>query len=360
MPFIAIVALMFAAQASAGLSPCDLVPERDLPNCRFTTRSTYALHGPVHTVPVQTQTLAPDPGTRDPKLQASPRLFVQQPGVWLVFSPEGDLIENAGSLAANRTPLNPSSERKFQEGLMTVVIGGTPGDPESYRRETRVAHDGELEQTLFYEHGRVVSHTIERRDSSHRSVEQFTYDGNGKLIAHSIERRDDCGRMLEWIVFNGGRLTLHVRDTYDDSTDGDEASSLISREWLDEQGLPFRQISLRNGTATSAWQRPNWGKLCEQSSSVGLNFWFEYATSYEFQPNGTVLNRVEHHQGRYGNIDNDDLELLDQDERLLEKIAYRYVRDNAGSWTERTTSILDPTTGRMVEVRLDKKELTYY
>jgi hypothetical protein len=51
---------------------------------------------------------------------------------------------------------------------------------------------------------------------------------------------------------------------------------------------------------------------------------------------------------------------LNQDGKMLEKVAYRYVRDKLGNWTERTASVFDPATGQMVDVRLDKRDLTYY
>jgi len=45
---------------------------------------------------------------------------------------------------------------------------------------------------------------------------------------------------------------------------------------------------------------------------------------------------------------------------LLEQIAYKYVRDSRENWTERTAFILDISTGQLVDVRLDKRILTYY
>ena len=92
---------------------------------------------------------------------------------------------------------------------------------------------------------------------------------------------------------------------------------------------------------------------------MGLNFAF-HSVYYEFQPDGSLLTTIQHHKGLYGNIDNDDVELLNQDGKMLEKVAYRYVRDKLGNWTERTASVFDPATGQMVDVRLDKRDLTYY
>jgi len=139
-----------------------------------------------------------------------------------------------------------------------------------------------------------------------------------------------------------------------------DSSALISRAWFDKNGSRFREITLRNGEATSWWQRPDCGTVCEQNDGVGLDFSFDHSISYEFQPDGSLLTTIQRHKGRYGDIDNDDAELLNQDGKVVEKIAYRYLRDQFGNWVERTVSIFDPVTGQMVDVRLDKRDLTYY
>jgi hypothetical protein len=123
----------------------------------------------------------------------------------------------------------------------------------------------------------------------------------------------------------------------------------------------FREITLRDRVATSWWQRPACREICStQHDGVGLNLPFERTISYYFEPDGSLLTTVEHHPGRYGNIDNDAVELFDLHGNLLEKIAYRYVRDSRGNWTDRTASILDPSTRQLVDIRLDTRTLTYY
>ena len=350
MHLVALAMVMLMTEAGAQQPPCDLVPEQELPNCHFTNRSNYALHGRVHTVRVIRHELSPDPRTRDRNTHTAPKLFIQAPGVWLVFSPEGDLIENAGSLSPDGSPLNPSR----------TVVSGTPDDPRAFLVEKRSNPDGGPVEEFVYEHEKLFSHHVQKRDRSGRSVEDFTYDAKGDVMSHSSERYDSRGRIVEVIVFDHDRLVLHQRDNYDESKDVNDASPLISRAWYDKNDLLFREITLRNGEVTSWWQRPDCGERCEQHNGVGLNFSFDHSSSYDFQPAGSLLTTIEHHKGRYGNIDNEDVELLNEDGTPLEKIAYSYVRDQHGNWIERTASILDPATGQMVDVCLDKRELTYY
>lgn len=246
------------------------------------------------------------------------------------------------------------------EGLNTVVISGTADDPEFSRTVQKFAPDGSLIEEFTYQHEKLLSHHVEERDSATGLTEDKMYDANGNITSHSSERHDKHGRAVEWIVFDHDRLVLHQRDIYDETSDSDDGSALISRSWLDENDFQFREITLHEGQATSWWQRADCGKLCDQTDGVGLDFSFDYSIDYEFQSDGSLLTTIEHHKGRYGNIDNDDAELLDQYGNIVEKIAYRYVRDEVGNWTERTVSIFDSSTGQMLDVRRDNRDLTYY
>ena len=82
--------------------------------------------------------------------------------------------------------------------------------------------------------------------------------------------------------------------------------------------------------------------------------------SYSFEPDGSLLTTIEHHPGRYGNVDNDEVELSNSLGQLMEKIVYRYVRDSHGNWTERTASILDISNRKLVDVRVDTRTLSYF
>jgi hypothetical protein len=358
---LVLATLMSAVATGAEQPPCDLVAEQDLPNCNFTVRSNYALHGLVRTVRVTTRRLAPDPRTRSLKAQEPPKLFIQEPGVWLVFSPDGDMIENSGSLNKDGSPATPNLERQIVDGLKTIIFSGTGDDPQAFRREETFAPDGALIEESAYQHDQLISRHVQIHDSSTGSIEDTTYDAGDNVTSYSSERHDKCGRAVEWILFSGGRMALHQRDSYSETCGVNDDSLLISRAWFDEAGLPFREIALHEGEATSWWQGSNCGELCkQQTDGVGLNFPFDHSVFYEFQPDGSLLRTIQHHKGRFGNIDNDDEELLNEDGKVLEKIAYSYVRDSLGNWTERTVSILDPATGQMLDVRLDRRDLTYY
>ena len=351
---------MLAAQAGAQQQPpCDLLPEQELPNCYFTVRSNFGLHGRVHTLRVTRHELSPDPRTRSNiPHQRSPKLFIQEPGVWVVFGFDGDMIENSGSLSADGSPVNPARERRIKNGSKAVVISGTADDPEAFRTEKAFDSDGQLTEEFTYQHRKLFSRHVQKRNSG--SVQDVTYDALGNEISHSREQRDKAGRVVDVIVIDHDRLIFHQRDTYDESDDSNDASALIARAWLDQNGLLLGEITMRNGIATFSWRRADCGELCEQQMSLGFNFPFDRSSNYGLQPDGSLLTTIEHNKGRYGNIDNDEVELLNQNGASIEKIAYRYVRDQHGNWTERTTSILNPATGQMVDVRLDRRDLTYY
>lgn len=358
---LVLATVMLAVATGAEQVPCDLVAEQDLPNCRFTVRSNYALHGRVRTVRVTTRRLAPDPRIRRLNAGEPPKLSIQEPGVWIVFSPDGDVIENSGGLSKDGSPIAPNLERKIVDGLKTITLSGTGDDPQAFRREETFAPDGSLIEESAYQHDKLLSHHVQIHDGSTDSIEDTEYDADDHVTSYSSERHDKCGRAVEWILFTGGRMVLHQRDSYGETCDSNDDSALTSRAWLDEAGLPFREITLREGETTSWWQRPNCGELCQQQTDgVGLNFSFDYSVFYEFQPDGSLLRTIQHHKGRYGNIETDDDELLNQNGKVLEKIAYSYVRDSLGNWTERTVSILNPATGQMLDVRLDQRDLTYY
>jgi hypothetical protein len=357
MRWLALVIVLLGTRANAQQPPCDLLPEQELPNCTFTTRSNYALHGLVHTVRVIKQDLAHDPRTSGDGGGKQPKLWVQEPGVWIVFSHEGEIIESAAALSADGTPLNPTRQQKTTQGDVTTTASKTKGMQDGITRNDKFDDKGQLLEQVAYRNGKLFSRHIQKHDGTGLLIEDLTFDPQGKLISHSSERFDARGRMIETVNIDNGQLVQHMRDTYDEnSADG----GLFLRGWYDEKGL-FREISLRDVQATSWWQRPGCSKLCkDQSHAVGLIVPFHQTISYEFQEDGSLLTTVQHHEGRYGNIDNDAVDLLKEGGPALERISYRYVRDHNGNWTERVTSILDPATGQTIDVRLDKRELTYY
>jgi hypothetical protein len=353
------IGLLWATSSLSQQLPCDLVPEQQLPNCRFTTRSNYALHGSVHTFRVVQKDLSPDPRVQTSRAAKAPRLFLQEPGGYLAFSRTGDTIAS-GSVLSSGLPSQITLEKRIVEGPRTFICSGPPADPKASCREEVYAPDGDLTEGFAYDHGKLLAQTHHREDTGDWS-EDFVYDSDGTVSSHSIERHDNHGRGVEWMVFDRDKLTLHQRNTYADCRDCDDDSALTSLSWYDAHGSMFREITLRDRVATSWWQRPACREICSiQHDGVGLNFPFEHTISYNLEPDGSLLTTIEHHPGRYGNIDNDAVELFDQHGNLLEKIAYRYVRDSRANWTERTASILDPSTRQLVDVRLDTRRLTYY
>lgn len=350
---VLVLMLVLAVRAVAQQLPCEQVPEQHKPNCAFTNRSNYAFHGTVRSVRGTKQELAPDPriNIQNPDGKR-PKIWVEEPGVWIVFSREGEIIESAGSLAADGTPVNPTRVHTRTDGDTTTTDAVTK--QHHLTREDKFDENGRVVEQLAYDDGKLISRHVEKHDNSNSLVEDLVYDPTGKVISHSSERVDEKGHMTETINIDNGRLIQHIRDTYG------ENGELVSRGWYDEKGL-FREITVKGQIAVSWWQRPGCSRLCkDQYHGVGLNEAFHKAISYQFQEDGSLLTTTEYHEGRYGNFENDVVELTRGDEPPIERVAYRYIRDSQGNWTERVTSIMDPVTRQMVDVRIDRRELKYY
>jgi hypothetical protein len=351
MRFVTAILFLLVCRALGQQPLCELVPETQLPKCKFTVRSNYGLRGQVHTIRDVEQDLAPDPLTHD-RAAGGPRLPIKEPGVWLVFDAAGEMLENAGSLTNEGKPVNPSRYSRAQDGSTTIVISGTDGQPNSFRKTEKSDQSGSTVEELTFNNGKLSSRYVRHVDKLSSSVETQTYDADGKLVYRSI---DDL-KGDEHTIFNNGNLELHVRDVHD----GDPAKGKYSREWYDEYGRLVGYITLVDGQLASWWASTETDMWRRQSHTLGWNFPFQRSVAYSIEPNGSLWIVTERHDGHYGNIDNDLVELCDVGGNLLERIAYHYVRDDHGNWTERTTSILDPATGIMVNVRRDIREITYY
>jgi hypothetical protein len=356
--FLIAYALLFTCFAAGQQLPCELTPEQQLPNCQFSTRSGgYGFRGPVHTVRATRRELAPDPRTAGKNPRKSPKLFIPDPSAWLVFSPAGEMVETAAALSADGTPENARGESRTVKGNTRITVTGPLDHPDSRSVET-LDNQGRLTEGLLYIAGKLVGRHVVDYSLDGRTEEDHLYNGDGKLETHSFSVADEHGRAVLLRVWNGGRLEVDMRDTYDDS--GDDDGTPVSRAWYDETGEMVRQIALRNGQMTWAWQKPDCGDPCKVPQSIGINFANDYSHTFEIEPDGSVLTTIQHHKGRYGNIENDDEELYDSSGRLLEKVAYRYVRDRWGNWTERIASIMDPATKQMIDVRVDTRDITYW
>ena len=149
---VLVLMLVLGVQVVAQQLPCDQVPEQQIPNCTFTNRSNYALHGAVKSFRGRKQELAPDPriNKQDPAANR-PKLWVQGPGVWVVFSREGEIIESAGSLTADGSPVNPTRVRISKVGNTITTDAVTK---ESHvTREDKVDEEGRVVEQLGYDNG---------------------------------------------------------------------------------------------------------------------------------------------------------------------------------------------------------------
>jgi hypothetical protein len=351
--------MLISCYAAAQQVPCELVAQSEWPNCRFTQRSGgYGLSGPVHTALDTSRELAPDPRTRVNSNHSVPKLFIIEPPAWIAFGLSGDVVENAGNIGPDGKPLNVHRETTRIEGSTRIVTGGAQEAANSFRRVEKLDSKGRVVEQRFFQEGKLISITEQIYDEAGNEVEVRRYNAQGDLEFRGVEQYDAHGRLVGVKHIDHGRVINDMRDVYEGSAN--DARELISRAWYDENGMMVRQIALRDGQVSWWWQRPHCGDPCKNPEGVGFNFAFDYGNNFQLQPDATLLTTVEHHKGRYGNIENDDAELYDQNGNVVEKIAYRYVRDSHGNWVERVASVLDPSSGQMVDVRIDTRQLTYY
>jgi hypothetical protein len=147
-----------------------------------------------------------------------------------------------------------------------------------------------------------------------------------------------------------GRFVIHTLEHFDDH------GNLIESVRLDPQGRVVSDLSFKDGVLTSWWQDPK----IDCTNVAGFAWPGDFTVFYTTTEERKLLKTVQHHKGRRTNHEIDDEELYDENDHLLERIAYTYERDNQGNWTKRTSLILDSKTNSMVPVREDNRVLTYY
>lgn len=159
------IGLLLATSSLSQQLPCDLVPEQQLPNCRFTTRSNYALHGSVHTFRVVQKDLSTDPRVQTSRATRAPQLFLQEPGGYLAFSRTGGTIAS-GSVLSSGLPSQITLEKRIVEGPRTFICSGPPADPKASCREEVYAPDGDLTEGFAYDHGKLLAHQTHHREDN--------------------------------------------------------------------------------------------------------------------------------------------------------------------------------------------------
>jgi hypothetical protein len=311
------------------------VAQQATPHRKMTTAEILGFHGPIYIQKWSTQMLEKDPRSK-PKLRIL--MLVRQ---WVKFSATGELIEE-GEID-NNGQFVVKVERAHDPNGEETATEITEGDQKiRFRTERTVAEDGSRE-TKTYKNGELESRAVGTSDTT------TVFDAKGEVISRSISKRDKLVQDSQ-LWGKEGKFVIHTLRRMDDQ------GNTIQSDRFDQAGKLVSTMSFSKGELTSFWQDP----LCDCTNVAGFNHPGDVTIFYQSEKDGRLYKHVQNHKGRRTNRENDAEELYDQNGQLLERLVYSYERDAHRNWTTRTTSAFDMTTGNMVPIQRDTRELTYY
>lgn len=307
----------------------------------MTRAQILGFHGPIHTQKCQTRELA-----KDPRLQ--PKLSIRSlHKPWMVFNASGELVEESDLDAAGG--LAVVVHRAYDERGEEVGTEIVDGEKTRHMRTEKTMGPSGPTEIRTYADDKLISRIVESYREHGDGGESRVFDGNGTLTSYSRSQRDKFSQSSEVWGAQGKFVSHFVRRF---GPDGD----LVQSSRYDESGKLVSDLSFSKGRLTSFWQDPE----CACTNIAAYNFPGDYTVFYQTDKDGKLFKEIQHHKGRSTNHEIDDQELRDENDRLLERIAYAYERDAQGNWIKRTVSVLNPETGAMVAIREDVRELTYY
>ena len=278
--------------------------------------------------------------------------LVISPPAWLVFDKNGYVVEQANQFAADGTPNNVThNERDAGERLIQSF-----GESANAKAASRTAYYyGPHGVTLVenYQGGKLQMRTVNDYDERGNLVRSWTYGGSGALLSRTESVFDGDNRPVEWTLFGpDGAVVARSKEQFDKS------GNLVERDELDGENRIVRSMVFQNDALFTWTQDPAFhgseGLAVVDSEKV-------VPYSYEFREDGTLLTFVHHNSMGIGGAWNDDAaEALDARGNRIEKVSYQYERDSRGNWTRRTASAWDSSTGDMVPIQEDIREITYY
>ncbi len=309
----------------------------DIPSSKWTDRTNLGLHGPVHCSLITTEKIAPEPR------KASDELISVNPGTpWLCFNQGGWIVES-GSVEAGK-PVNVVKEERGPNGER---LRNTLGQRDVKRREG----DVQIEETWNNDRLEVRRKTwVDAQDRPVRMEMQL--GDNGYEVVHTTTY-DGSAETTDMQEFSKGKLVVHNRITVDSE------SGLIDKMRFEPEGSMIAQIRSVKDQLIHAWHIPGIKDMDNPFGAPWVEA-FKQTVWFSFARNGDALKNVQHHPGRYGNVEPDDSEVMDKRGVTLERAEFKYERDAHGNWINRTVLIRDPRTGAMIEVMRNHRELTYY
>lgn len=311
---------------------------------KWTDAANMGLRGLVHTQRFTSKKLHEDP-------RSNPKMHIWSPFAWMVFDSKGFFIEQSNSLKEDGTPEAVSRTKHDSEGRILESSVETADRVMAWRNEYHSGPHGVVESKTFQ--GEELHHWQRTDYDARGNVSEIaTYNASGEVLSRASYRYDEHDRVIDWrVVGLRGELQIHLVDRYD------PAGEIAERMELNADGQPIRILELNKNQLLWWWQDPN----CHCSGGIGLNDPENgVTTSYEIQPEGNLETTVEDHPGRYGNVEVDDMERFANNGDLLEKLTFRYERDQRGNWIARIISAWDSKTNTMIPIQEDHRTITYY
>lgn len=298
----------------------------------------YELQGPIHTQRATVKMLNEKPPGK--------HLIVVQntPEAWLVFGPAGDLIER-GELDESGKVQRLVREKQDAEGETIESTVSYPDKTLHYEVERSKSSSGITETTTLLD-GKPFSRQVTSFNAETGEGESKSFDKNGEEVSRIISHRTPLTREAE---FRGkdGKFIYHTFRRIDDQ------GQLIESVCFDPEGRVMSDLRFKDQVLTSWWQDPK----CDCTNGA----WVDpggVPIFYSTTQAGRLLKSVTH----YAKLDHEieDDEVYDENDLLLDRIAYTYERDHHGNWIRRIASMLDVKTGAMIPIREDVRTLTYY
>ena len=315
------------------------VAQQSTPHRRMTTAEIFGFHGPIYTQKRSTQMLEKAPRS-EPSLH-----ILTLAREWVKFSPVGEVAEE-GDFNSEGQLVNKVNRTYGQNGETSEAVNG---DKTTHYRSERAASENGSAQTETYVDDVLQARITETSDARMGTREVVAANASGEIFSRTLSTEDKLVQDLR-MWGRGGKLVIHSLRRLD------EQGRTTQSDRFDGSGKLVSTMSFSKGELTSFWQAP----LCDCTNVAAFRRPEGVSVFYKTEKDGRLCKDVQHHKGRPTNHEIDDEELYNQDGQLLERLAYSYERDTHGNWTTRTISALDMTTGNMVPIQRDTRELTYY
>lgn len=270
----------------------------------------------------------------------------------LKFDPEGRVLE-LNHVSGTGEPLlfqEFGYEGDARKTPSIVSQRGRTGQRRTGRREiVREGPHGPMETRRYADGDLFQREEMEYSDTG-CETERRTFNPEGRVTSITTRRCDAEGRELEFKFLIGGRR-LHQHRRHRFGSGGEQEV-----EWMDAAGAVIRRLKARGNEVLEYWQSPTC--RCHNNS---ISVTGDHTTvNFIMLSDGRLRVETSRHPGQSLRFEPEEEEVRDRDGKLLDRVVYRYERDDVGNWTTRTVSVWDPATDKMVDVLRHNRVITYY